>query len=91
LFIIAKRCIGIVLEERTINILIAETLGKFPCCTIVHDESRVTGCAWGAVAMGKDKLFMDPPGERRFLLVRDRAAVSITQLVWTPGCLIWWV
>jgi hypothetical protein len=28
--------------------------------------------------MGKDKLFMDHPGERRFLLVGERAAVSIS-------------
>jgi hypothetical protein len=40
--------------------------------------------------MEKDKLFMDHPGERRFLLVRDRAAVPIALLVWTPGGLIWW-
>jgi hypothetical protein len=40
--------------------------------------------------MGKDKLFMDHPGERRFLLVHERAAVLIVLLVWMPGCLIWW-
>jgi hypothetical protein len=45
----------------------------------------------GAVAMGKDKLFMDHLGERRCLLVRERAAVSIVPLVWTPACLIWWM
>jgi hypothetical protein len=88
-FIIAKRCIGIVLEEKTINILVIETIGKFPRNTIVHGESKATDSVWRAVAMGKDKLFMDHPGERRFMLVRERAAVSITPLVWTPGCLIW--
>jgi hypothetical protein len=68
---------GIVLEERTINTLVIETVGKFPRRSIVHGESTATGCAWGAVAMGKDKLFMDHPGERRFPLIRERAAVSI--------------
>jgi hypothetical protein len=40
--------------------------------------------------MGKNKFFMNHPGGRRFLLVRERAAVSLAPLGWTPGCLIWW-
>jgi hypothetical protein len=33
LFIIAKGCIGIVLDERTINTLVIETVGKFSVAT----------------------------------------------------------